>query len=111
MFISSDIGMRQLEEENTVDILKIVSMLRQDRGGMVQTLTQYHFVYKVGFTISKLTECHGVLLYLQLLYDYACHLQRTSSPQLAQRQQQVVSEEYSSNHDYHNSQTSLISYS
>lgn len=47
VFISSDIGMRQLEENNTVDILKIVSLLRQDRGGMVQTVFQYHFVYKV----------------------------------------------------------------
>lgn len=47
VFISSDIGMRHLEENNEVDILKIVSTLRQDRGGMVQTVIQYHFVYKV----------------------------------------------------------------
>ena len=47
VFISSDIGMRHLEENNEVDILKIVSMLRQDRGGMVQTISQYHFLYKV----------------------------------------------------------------
>ena len=47
VFISSDIGMRHLEENNEADILKIVSMLRQDRGGMVQTVSQYHFVYKV----------------------------------------------------------------
>lgn len=42
--------MRQLEETNKVDILQIVSILRQDRGGMVQTLSQYHFVYKVSST-------------------------------------------------------------
>ena len=47
MFIASDIGMRHLEEDNKVDILRIVSTLRQDRGGMVQTVSQYHFVYKV----------------------------------------------------------------
>ena len=47
VFISSDIGMKHLEENREVDILKIVSMLRQDRGGMVQTVSQYHFVYKV----------------------------------------------------------------
>ena len=47
VFISSNIGMKHLEENCEVDILKIVSMLRQDRGGMVQTVSQYHFVYKV----------------------------------------------------------------
>lgn len=47
VFICFDIGMRQLEETSEVDILQIVSMLREDRGGMVQTLSQYHFVYKV----------------------------------------------------------------
>jgi len=47
VFICFDIGMRQLRETNEVDILQIASMLRQDRGGMVQTLSQYHFIYKV----------------------------------------------------------------
>ena len=47
VFICCDIGMRELEETNNVDILQIVTMLRQDRGGMIQTPSQYHFVYKV----------------------------------------------------------------
>lgn len=54
VFISSDVGMRQLEENNKVDILRIVSTLRQDRGGMVQTVSQYHFVYKVGLSSQYL---------------------------------------------------------
>jgi len=48
VFIASDIGMKHLEENGMVDVLKIVSTIRQDRGGMVQTVSQYHFVYKVG---------------------------------------------------------------
>lgn len=47
MFIGADIGMQQLEETGEVDILKIVSAMRQDRGGMVQTKEQYHFLHKV----------------------------------------------------------------
>ena len=48
MFIASDIGIKQLEENNSmVDILKIVSTIRQDRGGMVQTVSQYQFIYEV----------------------------------------------------------------
>ena len=40
-------GMTQLEKEGQVDILKIVSTLRQDRGGMVQTEVQYIFLHQV----------------------------------------------------------------
>ncbi len=39
--------MQQLDEKGEVDILKIVSTLRQDRGGMVQTKDQYLFLYQV----------------------------------------------------------------
>ena len=48
VFIGADIGMQQLEEEGQVDLLKIVSTMRQDRGGMVQTRDQYAFLHKVG---------------------------------------------------------------
>lgn len=47
MFIAADIGMRELEDTKTVDVLKIVANLRQDRGGMVQTKEQYLFLHKV----------------------------------------------------------------
>lgn len=47
MFIGADIGMTQLESEGEVDILKIVSTMRQDRGGMVQTEQQYVFLHQV----------------------------------------------------------------
>ena len=45
--IGAEIGMQQLEEKGEVDVLKIVSTLRQDRGGMVQTKEQYYFLYQV----------------------------------------------------------------
>jgi len=51
VFIASNIGMKHLEENGMVDILKIVSTIRQDRGGMVQTASQYHFIYKVGIKL------------------------------------------------------------
>ena len=38
--------MKQLDQEKQVDIVRIVSDLRQDRGGMVQNDEQYHFVYR-----------------------------------------------------------------
>ena len=47
VFIAADIGMRQLEENMTVDALKILATMRQDRGGMVQTKEQYIFLHKV----------------------------------------------------------------
>ena len=40
-------GMTQLENQGEVDILKIVSTMRQDRGGMVQTEKQYIFLHQV----------------------------------------------------------------
>ena len=39
--------MTQLENEGEVDMLKIVSTMRQDRGGMVQTEQQYVFLHQV----------------------------------------------------------------
>lgn len=47
VFIGADIGMTQLEKEGEVDIMKIVSTMRQDRGGMVQTEQQYIFLHQV----------------------------------------------------------------
>lgn len=48
VFIAADIGIQQLEEYGEVDILRILSSLRQDRGGMIQTKEQYMFLHKVG---------------------------------------------------------------
>ncbi len=47
VFIGADIGMQQLEETGEVDMLKVVSTMRQDRGGMVQTKDQYVFLHQV----------------------------------------------------------------
>ena len=47
VFIGADIGMRELEETHTVNVLRIVANMRQDRGGMVQTKDQYVFLHKV----------------------------------------------------------------
>ena len=47
MFIGADIGMRELQEKQRVDVLDILISMRQDRGGMVQTRDQYVLLYKV----------------------------------------------------------------
>ncbi|XP_029361655.1 tyrosine-protein phosphatase non-receptor type 7 [Echeneis naucrates] len=44
-FIASSIGCQQLRETNQVDILETVCQLRLDRGGMIQTIEQYQFLY------------------------------------------------------------------
>ena len=121
MFISSHIGMKHLEENGEVDILKIVSMLRQDRGGMVQTISQYHFVYKVIAMNQYIGLFHTrIFLCLQLLYDYGCYLQQMSSSQLPRLQQQQLqmqnvsqgslndTSDTTTDHDHRDSQSSLI---
>ena len=47
VFIGADIGMRELQEKQRVDVLEILISMRQDRGGMVQTRDQYVLLYKV----------------------------------------------------------------
>ncbi|KAK3729224.1 hypothetical protein QZH41_012265 [Actinostola sp. cb2023] len=44
-FTATSIGIKQIQNENCIDILKIVCLMRIDRGGMVETDTQYEFVY------------------------------------------------------------------
>ena len=45
--IAADIAMQQLDKEGEVDLLQILSSLRQDRGGMIQTKEQYIFLHQV----------------------------------------------------------------
>lgn len=44
-FIASSVCCKQLRDSGTVDILQTVSHMRLDRGGMIQTLEQYQFLY------------------------------------------------------------------
>ncbi len=46
-FLALSIGIKQLDMHDLVDVVKIVCNLRIDRGGMVQTLEQYEFIYQV----------------------------------------------------------------
>lgn len=46
-YIAISNGIKQINNENMVDIVKIVSKMRQERGGLVQTLEQYEFIYQV----------------------------------------------------------------
>lgn len=69
MFIGAEIGMQQLEEKGEVDVLRIVSTLRQDRGGMVQTKEQYLFLYQV----SLLSRVVCQMLWAILTFVYATH--------------------------------------
>ncbi|CAF1114162.1 unnamed protein product, partial [Didymodactylos carnosus] len=45
-FIALANGMKQLDRENVVDVVRILCQLRRDRGGMVQTNEQYQFLYQ-----------------------------------------------------------------
>lgn len=63
VFIAADTGMRELEEKNEVDVLNIVSSLRQDRGGMVQTKDQYVFLHKVGIEYMCTTHIDSVVVF------------------------------------------------
>ena len=46
--LALDIGIQSLLQGDTkIDILRIVSTLRQDRPGMVQTKEQYKFIHQV----------------------------------------------------------------
>ena len=45
-FIALSNGIKQLDDEHTIDIVRILCELRRDRGGMIQTNDQYQFVYQ-----------------------------------------------------------------
>ena len=52
MFITADICMRELDKTGSVNVPKVLSTIRQDRGGMVQTKEQYAFVYQVSVIVK-----------------------------------------------------------
>lgn len=63
VFIASCLGVMSLEDSGEVDILKLVSTMRQDRGGTVQSRTQYIFLHKVCVMLStKMCFSHGTVL-------------------------------------------------
>ncbi len=45
-FIALSNGIKQLNEEHVVDVVRILCDLRRDRGGMIQTNDQYQFLYQ-----------------------------------------------------------------
>lgn len=48
VLLACDIGMQGLlQGDPRIDVLRIVSTLRQDRAGMVQTREQYRFIHQV----------------------------------------------------------------
>ena len=48
VLLACDIGMQGfLQGDPKVDVLRIVSTMRQDRAGMVQTREQYRFIHQV----------------------------------------------------------------
>jgi protein tyrosine phosphatase len=61
VFLATLLGMESLEECGEVDVLKSVSSMRQDRGGMVQNKSQYVFIH-------------------MSLYQYGLWLERTKAP-------------------------------
>ena len=58
--LTLDIGIQGiLQGDSKIDVLRIVSTLRQDRPGMVQTKDQYRFVHQV----CHLSVSHVVCMY------------------------------------------------
>lgn len=58
--LALDIGIQGiLQGDSKIDVLRIVSTLRQDRPGMVQTKDQYRFVHQV----CHLSASHVVCMY------------------------------------------------
>ncbi|CAF0983443.1 unnamed protein product [Adineta ricciae] len=45
-FIALSNGIKQLDTEHVVDVVRILCNLRRDRGGMIQTHDQYQFLYQ-----------------------------------------------------------------
>jgi len=45
--IATDIARQQLENEQQVNVVDIVTTMREGRGGMISTKEQYAFVYQV----------------------------------------------------------------
>ena len=48
-FIALDICMRQYEDRRTVDVMRCVHAMRQERAGCVQTSEKYAILYQVKF--------------------------------------------------------------
>ncbi|RNA37685.1 Receptor-type tyrosine- phosphatase R [Brachionus plicatilis] len=46
-FLAIAIGIKYIDNESLIDIVRIVCKLRKERGGMIQTLEQYEFIYQV----------------------------------------------------------------
>ena len=72
VFIASCLGVMSLEDSGEVDILKVVSTMRQDRGGMVQSRTQYIFLHKV--CVMHFIKCvsDGTVLDVVEAHSYIC---------------------------------------
>ena len=54
MFLATIMGMQAYEDTGEVDVLKVVSTMRQDRGGMVQNKNQYIFIHKVSASYAHI---------------------------------------------------------
>ena len=54
VLIALDISMVSYEESGAMNILNTVHEMRADRGGMVQTSQQYHYIYTVAYEYAKM---------------------------------------------------------
>eukprot|EP00043_Microstomoeca_roanoka_P027660 m.15384 g.15384 ORF g.15384 m.15384 type:complete len:547 (+) comp7843_c0_seq1:44-1684(+) len=52
VFIAGYYLMDQVDKEQKVDIPKLVTELREDRGGLIQTLAEYQFIHKLAAVYS-----------------------------------------------------------
>ena len=76
MIIATHIGMQELEASRRCDVLQMVWLVRQDRGGSVQTKDQYIYIYMVNLLFCILASFHSIRMFLSIkaLYAYGTYL-------------------------------------
>ena len=82
--------MQQLDEKGEVDVLKVVSTMRQDRGGMVQTKEQYLFLYQVRRCLRFFYQLLLNFACTQVLLEYSKYLDELRSPYKTASTSEVV---------------------
>ncbi len=80
--IAADIAMQQLDKEGEVDLLRVLSSLRQDRGGMIQTKQQYVFLHQVRKNFVQLKKPTDAFIFsgsIRVCQTYCNHSSETGN--------------------------------
>ena len=81
-FIALSNGIKQLDQEHSIDIVRILCDLRRDRGGMIQTNDQYQFVYQALSEYARTLPLNSwwclILFTRSFVFEIDCSLFRSS---------------------------------